>query len=1123
MEAFWCLKSRVEWDFYSHEFDTGIGGTEETWKGLYRRLDNMLDFSDPGMELHIDHKCYTRIRYRNIAPYTGNRVQLLKGNDYINASYVSMEALSRHYILTQAPMDNTISHFWQMVWEQKSVAVVMLCNYTVGREYKCAHYWPMKEKRLFFTDCYRITCHSITRKASYCVSSLKLLNMETGQTRMIQHYRYLSWPDFGVPQDPMDFLTFLMDARRFGVPSGEQGPLIVHCGAGAGPSGVFTLTDVCIAWMEEERSLETLDIQQLLLQLRKQRVGLVQTPEQLQFAYITILNAAHSILGLGQSIENLQEEAKQYMMAMKEPEMVCAPQNDSAQTAPVTPSPHPPPSPNPKIEPCSSISRKENLKPRLVYVRPDPQDDSQPPKPTQSQSSPMTSPYPPHSLTPEFEFHSSTSKEETVLSKLVCVQPAPEGDSPPTESQCSPITMSPPHPAPSLTTGIDFNFSTKRKLANHLPEVTALSTLVYVQPASGTTSSSYPKSASIPEIKPRCSTSRKAIPKPKMVYVQPVPENDSGPPQPSQAQFAPVPRPICHSPPPNPGIEPHCSTSQKKTPKPKLVYVQSAPVAPPRCAIEPLFSISRKQTPKPRLVYVQPAPENDSGPPQPSQSQSAPVPRPLCHSPPPNPGIEPRCSTSRKKTPKPKLVYVQPTPVNDSAPSQPSQSQFASVTRPLRHSPPTNPAIEPHCSTSRKKTPKPKLVYVQPAPVNDSAPSQSSQSQFAPVPSTVHMSPPLRRVIEPLFSISRKKTPKPRLVYVQPATENDSAHLQPSQSQFAPVPSPIHMSPPQRRALEPLFSISRKKTPNPRSVYVQPATDNDSGPPHPSQSQSASVTKPPHVSPPPRHDLEPLSRKKTPKPRLVYVQPAPENNSAPPQPSQSQFAPVPRPFHMSPPPTCDIEPHSATSRKKMPESRLVYTQPAPKNDSAPPQPSQSQFAPVSRALHTSPPSTELHSTTPKNEALGPYPSTSKKEIQKPRLVQLARPEPSQSPSSIVCSTKTSPQPPPSPTPVNPPTPSRTSLSIVSYSSSAHSLNHPHTTTEGLHLPGSLSSPPFPLAPPAATNIISEALSIISVESDFDATDDEPTLGKTEMKTKQKRSWFKSLKQRLLGCIKDNSL
>lgn len=32
----------------------------------------------------------------------------------------------RQYILTQGPLENTTSHFWIMVWEQNTKAIVML-------------------------------------------------------------------------------------------------------------------------------------------------------------------------------------------------------------------------------------------------------------------------------------------------------------------------------------------------------------------------------------------------------------------------------------------------------------------------------------------------------------------------------------------------------------------------------------------------------------------------------------------------------------------------------------------------------------------------------------------------------------------------------------------------------------------------------------------------------------------------------------------------------------------------------------------------------------------------------------------------------------------------------------
>ena len=36
------------------------------------------------------------------------------------------------FIVTQAPMENTIGDFWRMIWEQKSAAIVMLTELEEG-------------------------------------------------------------------------------------------------------------------------------------------------------------------------------------------------------------------------------------------------------------------------------------------------------------------------------------------------------------------------------------------------------------------------------------------------------------------------------------------------------------------------------------------------------------------------------------------------------------------------------------------------------------------------------------------------------------------------------------------------------------------------------------------------------------------------------------------------------------------------------------------------------------------------------------------------------------------------------------------------------------------------------
>lgn len=53
-----------------------------------------------------------------------------------------MERAGRRYILTQGPLLYTAGHFWAMVWEQNSRAILMLNRIIEKNEIKCHLYWP---------------------------------------------------------------------------------------------------------------------------------------------------------------------------------------------------------------------------------------------------------------------------------------------------------------------------------------------------------------------------------------------------------------------------------------------------------------------------------------------------------------------------------------------------------------------------------------------------------------------------------------------------------------------------------------------------------------------------------------------------------------------------------------------------------------------------------------------------------------------------------------------------------------------------------------------------------------------------------------------------------------------
>ncbi|CAL1610485.1 unnamed protein product [Knipowitschia caucasica] len=238
-------------------------------------------------------------RYRDVSPYDHSRVKLENSeNDYINASLVTMKEAQRSYILCQGPLRNTCGHFWLMIWEQCTKAVIMLNRLIEKGTEKCAQYWPSrKDKEMPFPDTgFVIHLTSEEVQTCYTIRVLELQNTKTGESRDIYHFHYTSWPDFGVPESPRSFLDFLLLVRQSGSLGPQHGPSVVHCSAGIGRSGTFALVDTCLVLMSERPDPSSVDIQKVLLDMREYRMGLIQTADQLRFSYMAVIEGAKLIL-----------------------------------------------------------------------------------------------------------------------------------------------------------------------------------------------------------------------------------------------------------------------------------------------------------------------------------------------------------------------------------------------------------------------------------------------------------------------------------------------------------------------------------------------------------------------------------------------------------------------------------------------------------------------------------------------------------------------------------------------------------------------------------------------------------------------------------------------------------
>lgn len=232
-------------------------------------------------------------RYRDVSPYDHSRIVLHRGDvDYINANLVQMERANRQYILTQGPLENTVGHFWLMIWEQNSSAILMLNKIIEKKQIKCHQYWPDNigsEHLMTFNDV-GLSLEYLKSESykNFSIRTFRLTDTESAKTRDVIQFHYTTWPDFYVPDSPLAFLHFLKRVRDSGALNTDSGPAVVHCSAGIGRSGTFCLVDSCLVMVDKEGE-NKINVTDLLLELRQSRMGLIQTADQLYFSYQAII------------------------------------------------------------------------------------------------------------------------------------------------------------------------------------------------------------------------------------------------------------------------------------------------------------------------------------------------------------------------------------------------------------------------------------------------------------------------------------------------------------------------------------------------------------------------------------------------------------------------------------------------------------------------------------------------------------------------------------------------------------------------------------------------------------------------------------------------------------------
>ncbi|XP_004416773.1 PREDICTED: tyrosine-protein phosphatase non-receptor type 20, partial [Odobenus rosmarus divergens] len=250
---------------------------------------NIPDAFNSGNELRNREKN----RYRDILPYDSTRVPLGENKDYINASYIRIVNSGEEYfyIASQGPLPSTTDDFWQMVLENNSNVIVMITREIEGGIIKCHHYWPISMKKPLELKNYRIFLENYQILQYFIIRIFHVVKKSTGSSHFVKHLQFTSWPDHGTPASVDGFIKYVRYVRK----SHLTGPMLVHCSAGVGRTGVFLCVDVVFCAIEKNFPF---NIKNIVTQMREQRYGMIQTKEQYFFCYKVVLEVLQKILTL---------------------------------------------------------------------------------------------------------------------------------------------------------------------------------------------------------------------------------------------------------------------------------------------------------------------------------------------------------------------------------------------------------------------------------------------------------------------------------------------------------------------------------------------------------------------------------------------------------------------------------------------------------------------------------------------------------------------------------------------------------------------------------------------------------------------------------------------------------
>jgi protein tyrosine phosphatase len=201
----------------------------------------------------------------------------------MNASYIDSYSRNKAFIAAQAPLESTKSDVWEMIWQFRPSAVVVLSNCEDDKG-NCCVFWPDKQSSTLAFDIVQVS-HKDTVTGEDCdLVKMDIVDKRKSDCRVLNLvlYHFKTWPESSSP--PMEPVLELMGdvGNTLRTDTGPPKPVVVMCDDGMGRSGVF----ICAMSEVERVKVEgQFDVFQTIKGMRIQRPHMVETADQYKLCF----------------------------------------------------------------------------------------------------------------------------------------------------------------------------------------------------------------------------------------------------------------------------------------------------------------------------------------------------------------------------------------------------------------------------------------------------------------------------------------------------------------------------------------------------------------------------------------------------------------------------------------------------------------------------------------------------------------------------------------------------------------------------------------------------------------------------------------------------------------------